>query len=118
VVDIAKKMGIPAPGGIVPSQVNCRPLGSDICQTYLPAVPSLALGSASVTPLEMASAYATFAAGGVYRAPKLASQVTDASGKVLDDGPSPPVQAIPSGRSEEHTSELQSPYDLVCRLLL
>src|SRR5207248_3551823 len=23
-----------------------------------------------------------------------------------------------SGRSEEHTSELQSPYDLVCRLLL
>src|SRR5207248_11273461 len=24
----------------------------------------------------------------------------------------------PDGRSEEHTSELQSPYDLVCRLLL
>src|SRR5438094_6273855 len=24
----------------------------------------------------------------------------------------------PSSRSEEHTSELQSPYDLVCRLLL
>src|SRR5437867_4855995 len=24
----------------------------------------------------------------------------------------------PAGRSEEHTSELQSPYDLVCRLLL
>src|SRR5207248_5103554 len=24
---------------------------------------------------------------------------------------------IPNGRSEEHTSELQSPYDLVCRLL-
>src|SRR5437764_2601700 len=107
VVDVAKKMGIPAPGGIVPSQVNCRPLGSDICQTYLPAVPSLALGSASVTPLEMASAYATFAAGGVYRAPKLASQVTDASGKVLDDGPSPPVQAIPSGIADQVTQILQ-----------
>src|SRR5207248_8220867 len=26
--------------------------------------------------------------------------------------------AEPAGRSEEHTSELQSPYDLVCRLLL
>src|SRR5437867_9190582 len=25
---------------------------------------------------------------------------------------------VPHGRSEEHTSELQSPYDLVCRLLL
>ncbi|HEX9314696.1 MAG TPA: transglycosylase domain-containing protein, partial [Actinomycetota bacterium] len=107
VADLAKKMGIPALGDVVPSQVNCRPLGSDICQTYLPAVPSLALGSASVTPLEMASAYATFAAGGVYRAPKLASQVTDASGKVLDDGPSPPVQAIPSGIADQVTKILQ-----------
>src|SRR5437867_8149769 len=25
---------------------------------------------------------------------------------------------LPGARSEEHTSELQSPYDLVCRLLL
>src|SRR5207248_4646177 len=28
------------------------------------------------------------------------------------------VAVTPNGRSEEHTSELQSPYDLVCRLLL
>src|SRR5207248_10579338 len=44
------------------------------------------------------------------------------------DGPFPPAQSVPHdrpgfdarnvGRSEEHTSELQSPYDLVCRLLL
>src|SRR5437867_10325553 len=31
--------------------------------------------------------------------------------------PGPPRPPAP-GRSEEHTSELQSPYDLVCRLLL
>src|SRR5437867_9480522 len=30
--------------------------------------------------------------------------------------PAPPV--VTRQRSEEHTSELQSPYDLVCRLLL
>src|SRR5437867_9747251 len=35
----------------------------------------------------------------------------------------PPATTTPAGRSwsnrsEEHTSELQSPYDLVCRLLL
>src|SRR5437867_8212425 len=30
--------------------------------------------------------------------------------------PSPPAGRV--ARSEEHTSELQSPYDLVCRLLL
>src|SRR5437867_8827163 len=28
------------------------------------------------------------------------------------------VSSLPDSRSEEHTSELQSPYDLVCRLLL
>src|SRR5207248_5364548 len=28
------------------------------------------------------------------------------------------VDVLPDPRSEEHTSELQSPYDLVCRLLL
>src|SRR6266516_3970494 len=30
----------------------------------------------------------------------------------------PRMAADPPSRSEEHTSELQSPYDLVCRLLL
>src|SRR5207248_9865948 len=30
----------------------------------------------------------------------------------------PPDGSPPLPRSEEHTSELQSPYDLVCRLLL
>src|SRR5437867_10619661 len=32
--------------------------------------------------------------------------------------PDKPVSQKPEERSEEHTSELQSPYDLVCRLLL
>src|SRR5438132_6669462 len=31
---------------------------------------------------------------------------------------SPPYASAPKGRSEEHTSELQSHSDLVCRLLL
>src|SRR5207248_8900639 len=32
--------------------------------------------------------------------------------------PPPPARGRRCPRSEEHTSELQSPYDLVCRLLL
>src|SRR5207248_4343392 len=38
----------------------------------------------------------------------------------LSFNPSDLVQGLPArgARSEEHTSELQSPYDLVCRLLL
>src|SRR5207248_11181785 len=31
-------------------------------------------------------------------------------------GPPPARDRLGEGRSEEHTSELQSPYDLVCRL--
>src|SRR5207248_6256735 len=34
------------------------------------------------------------------------------------DSPSVRVDSRDGARSEEHTSELQSPYDLVCRLLL
>src|SRR5437867_8885018 len=35
-----------------------------------------------------------------------------------DTGSTRIASNIVQGRSEEHTSELQSPYDLVCRLLL
>jgi penicillin-binding protein 1A len=41
----------------------------------LDAVPSLALGTVGVTPLEMASAYATLAAGGVYSKPMAITKV-------------------------------------------
>src|SRR5215467_15421759 len=46
--------------------------------------------------------------------------VVDLDGKLLDGkGPAPTETAIHLGvRSEEHTSELQSPCNLVCRLLL
>ncbi len=47
-----------------------------INQSTLTAVPSLTLGSNSVTPLEMASAYASFAAQGVYHKPRIISKIT------------------------------------------
>lgn len=43
----------------------------------LPRVPSLTLGSAEVTPLAMANAYATFAAHGEYCAPRSILEVRD-----------------------------------------
>ncbi|HEU4406001.1 MAG TPA: transglycosylase domain-containing protein [Polyangiaceae bacterium] len=42
---------------------------------------SLALGAYEVTPLEMAGAYATFAAGGVYEAPRLITRVVGPDGR-------------------------------------
>ena len=52
----------------------------------LSPVPSLALGTSGVTPLEMASAYATFANRGEYLAPTGIARAEDSSGDVLIDG--------------------------------
>jgi penicillin-binding protein 1A len=49
----------------------------------LSAVPSLALGTSGVTPLEMASAYAAIANDGGYLAPTGIARAVDGSGQVL-----------------------------------
>jgi penicillin-binding protein 1A len=51
-------------------------------QTQLQATPSLALGTGAVTPLDMASVYATLAAGGVYSEPLAIRRVVFPGGKV------------------------------------
>src|SRR5256885_13197543 len=42
----------------------------------------------------------------------------DAVSEPVSATPSQPIRVPKKGRSEEHTSELQSPCNLVCRLLL
>jgi len=54
-------------------------------RSRLQATPSLALGAGAVTPLDMASVYATLAAGGVYAKPLAIRKVVLSGGKV-DDG--------------------------------
>jgi penicillin-binding protein 1A len=63
VVDFAKRLGITAD---------------------LPKYPSLALGAAGVSPLEMTAAYNVFANGGVYTKPRYVSRITDQTERVLD----------------------------------
>ncbi len=50
---------------------------------------TLALGTGSVTPLQMAQAYATVANGGWKVAPVVVEKITDAQGKVLFEAPPP-----------------------------
>ncbi len=52
-------------------------------RSELPAVPSIALGTGTVTPLEMASAYATLAAEGVHRTPVVVASVRTSGGEVV-----------------------------------
>lgn len=73
VARIAKKMGITTPLG---------------------EYPSMALGAANVTPLEMASAYGTLANGGVHHDPIIISKVVDPHGKVLLEAKSKGKRAI------------------------
>jgi penicillin-binding protein 1A len=52
---------------------------------------TLALGTGSVTPLQMAQAYATLANGGWQVAPVVVEKITDAQGKLLFEAPPPAV---------------------------
>lgn len=52
----------------------------------LPRVPSLALGAAGVSPLEMAEAYSVFANGGVHQDPACFTEIKDAQGRVVSRG--------------------------------
>jgi len=63
VADVARRLGIESP---------------------LPEVPSLALGTADVSPLEMARAYATLANGGMRPDLRTFDDVVDADGGVVD----------------------------------
>lgn len=56
-----------------------------------PAYLTMALGAGSVTPMQMASAYAVFANGGYRVSPHLVTRVTDSKGRVLVDRPPTPV---------------------------
>lgn len=53
-------------------------------QSPLPAVPSLSLGSAEVSPLEVAVAYATLANNGVRTRPLAVKQVMDQNTKIVE----------------------------------
>lgn len=57
-----------------------------------PANLTMTLGSGSVTPLQMAGAYAVFANGGYKVTPHLIQKVTDARGNILQETPPPPVR--------------------------
>lgn len=51
--------------------------------TPIPAYPSIALGSAPVSPLEMASAFGTLAANGTLNKPTAITKIVDFDGKVV-----------------------------------
>ncbi len=75
-------------------------------QSKQPQNLTLALGSGSVTPLQMAQAYSAFAAGGQVPAVQLIQRVTDAQGQVLWEASPGEARAAISERNAFMTAQL------------
>ncbi len=73
---LAQRVGAPA---IIDAARRCG------IKSPLAAVPSIALGTSGVSPLEMASAFATFASGGMRHEPFAIRRVEDSSGRILEE---------------------------------
>ncbi len=73
---------------------------------------SLALGSYEVEPIELAGAYATFAAGGEYDEPRVVTKIVGPDGKELPLPPLPPPRRVlDEAESYVVTNMLQSVVD-------
>jgi penicillin-binding protein 1A len=80
----------------------------------LPNVPSMALGSAEVTPIELVTAYAPFANGGHKVTPRLVRSISTSDDVPIwvSDEPNPnPVQVMDPRDAYQMTSMLQSVVD-------
>jgi 1A family penicillin-binding protein len=81
-------------------------------RSHMEAVPSLALGALEVTPLELVTAYAPFANGGIRVDPHLVSRIETADGTVLWRAPAPePDQVLDQAEAFQITSMLRSVVD-------
>jgi 1A family penicillin-binding protein len=75
---------------LLQQQIGSRPvlrLASDVGLRDMPDVPSLALGTGLVTPLDLTAAYAAFPNGGLAVHPRGITRVVDADGSVAYENP-------------------------------
>src|SRR5205085_888804 len=85
IVDVARRLGVTTP---------------------LAPVPSLTLGTSPVPPLQMAGAYATLAADGVFHPVHVVEQVTRPDGKPIVKSPPPGRRAVAPEIARQSTSVL------------
>jgi penicillin-binding protein 1A len=84
---------------------------------HLPVVPSIVLGTGLVSPLDMTTAYAAIANGGVLFRPLAITSIRTHSGRVLRRTPparNPGRRVIPAWAASELTSILKD--NITCRL--
>jgi penicillin-binding protein 1A len=99
---------------LLQQRIGSRPvlrLASDVGLRDLPDVPSLALGTGVVTPLDLTAAYAAFPNGGLAVRPRAIEQVTDADGSVAWDNPARQDRVISDAVAFQMTSMMEDVLD-------
>jgi penicillin-binding protein 1A len=77
-------------------------------QSDIPEVISESIGSADVTPLEMAAAYATIDDDGIYHRPSMVEKVLDVHGRVLYGADTTGTQVVPAQETRVTTQVLRT----------
>jgi membrane peptidoglycan carboxypeptidase len=77
-----------------------KQMGLDPADVGLAKNPSLVLGTAQVSVLEMAAAYSTFSRGGTYLAPQVITKVTTSDGTVLPWGAPTPKPILTKAQND------------------
>ncbi len=86
---LGHEVGLPAIASVAQQMGITTPLAiKDTATGQSSYVPSMILGSLGVHPIDIASAYATVADGGVYHAPSFVDHISDRSGSVVFRGAS------------------------------
>lgn len=78
-------------------------------QSEIPPLPSIALGTAEVSPLELASAYSVFGSEGIYSKPFSILKIEDKRGRVLYNGGIQSSVVLDSATAYLMTTALQTP---------
>ncbi len=91
IVDMAQRLGVQSPLGA--------------------AVPTTTLGVASVTPLDLASAYATLATGGVKHSPVVVTKIVDRDGNVMYEAADTSERVLDENVAGATTKVLRTVFD-------
>ncbi|MHB8506133.1 MAG: penicillin-binding transpeptidase domain-containing protein, partial [Acidimicrobiales bacterium] len=91
VLATAEKLGLP--------KSELQPFAAD---------PSVVIGAASVSPLQMSDAYATLADGGIYHRPAFIARIEDRTGSVIYRQPGKGVRVIPQSVVAEADAAFQA----------
>ena len=89
-------------------QSYLKKVGIDPSKDHIENVPTMTLGTGSISPLEMATAYSVFANGGYYRQAIAITEIDSRSGDVLYKHTDNPKQVLTAGEAAAVTDVLES----------